>query len=59
MTPMIVLTVATMLGLALIGVPIWFYHNDKLDKEELLTILLGELSLLTLVQFVLTVLKVS
>ena len=57
--PLVIILAAVIVGLALIGVPIWFYHRDMLDKEGLLTILIGELCLLTLVQFVLAILKVS
>jgi len=59
MSPTVVIAVATLAGLALIGAPIWAYYTDRIDKEEVLTILIGELCLLTLVQFVLAILKVS
>ena len=58
-TPLVIILAAVIVGLALIGVPIWFYHRGMLNKEDLLTILIGELCLLTLVQFVLAISRFS
>ena len=57
--PLVIVLVAALVGLALIGVPIWAYYKDKIDKEMVVTILIGELTLLTLGQLVLAIVRVS